>query len=365
MTIPYADLAPMHDEIRAGLAAAFEAVMDRGWFIQGASCQAFEADYARYIGAAHCVGCGNGLDALTLILRAAGIGAGHEVIVPAHTFIASGLAVTYAGATPVFADVEDAYYTLDPALVEEKITPATRAIMPVHLYGQIGYMDEIAAVAKKHGLLLIEDSAQAHGAVYKGRAKAGALGDAAGFSFYPGKNLGALGDGGAVTTNNAELAQLVRSHANYGSSSKYVHQYQGVNSRLDELQAAFLKLKLEYFERWSAGRLAIAHRYLQEIHNPKLVLPRQNPASTHTWHIFPVLADDQSAFCAAMEEAGIHVQVHYPTPMHLHQAYQGLGYRQGAFPVAEHICKTEVSLPIYYGMTDQQVGAVIDAVNQY
>lgn len=365
MTIPYADLAPMHDEIRGELTSAFEGVMDRGWFIQGNYCNAFETAFARYIGADHCVGCGNGLDALTLVLRAAGIGAGDEVIVPAHTFIATALAVTYAGATPVLADVEPDFYTLDPAKIEDKITPRTRAVILVHLYGQIGYADEIAAICKQNNLLLLEDSAQAHGATYKNHVKAGVLGDASGFSFYPGKNLGALGDGGAVTTNNAKLAHLVRNYANYGSPTKYVHKYQGVNSRLDEIQAAFLQVKLEHFERWSAGRTALAQRYLGGIKNPKVVLPKLNPNSTHTWHIFPVLVDNQSAFQAALAKVGIQAQVHYPTPIHLHEAYLNLGYQEGDFPVAEHISASEISLPIYYGMTNEQVETVINVINQY
>lgn len=365
MNIPYADLAPMHNEIRDELICAFTDVLDKGWFIRGAKCEAFDKAFSEYIGTEYSIGCGNGLDALHLILRAAGIGAGDEVIVPAHTYIASGLAVTYAGATPVFVDVEPDYYTMDPALLEKRITPHTKAVILVHLYGQIGYAEEIASICKKNDLLLIEDSAQAHGALYKGRTKAGAIGDAAGFSFYPGKNLGALGDAGAVTTNNKVLAHMVQSLANYGSAAKYEHEYKGINSRLDELQAALLQIKLGHMERWSRGRALIAERYLREIHNAKIVLPKQNPDSTHSWHIFAVLTDKQQAFSAAMNAAGIQVNVHYPFAMHLHGAYADLGGKPGDFPVAERICSSTVSLPIYYGMTDEQVGAVIDVVNQY
>ena len=364
MKIPFVDFAPMHSPIRQEMVAAFEDVYDKGWFIGGSHCDAFEKNFAAWCGTPHCVGCGNGLDALHLILKAAGIGEGDEVIVPAQTFIATALAVTYAGATPVCVDIEPEYYDLDPEKLAAAITPKTKAVMLVHLYGQIGRLDEIKAICKEHNLLLIEDAAQAHGATYKGQ-KAGTLGDAAGFSFYPGKNLGALGDGGAVCTVRADIAEGVRVLSNYGSRVKYDHEVKGVNSRLDELQAALLEVKLRHLDTWHAGRDAIAKRYLSEIKNPKLKLPELNPEGTHAWHLFAVLAEDRNALRAYLEENGIACQIHYPVATHLHKAYRDLGYSEGDFPVAEYNAAHELSLPLYYGMTDEQISYVIDVINRF
>ena len=364
MMIPFSDFGPMHREIHEEMTQAFENVYNRGWFIGGQDCADFEKHFAEYCNAPYCVGCGNGLDALHLILKAANIGAGDEVIVPAQTYIATALAVTYAGATPVLVDIEPDYYSLDPAKVEAAITPRTKAIMLVHLYGQIGYLEEIEAIAKKHNLLLIEDAAQAHGAKYKGRI-AGSLGDAAGFSFYPGKNLGALGDAGAVCTKSAELADVVRATSNYGSRQKYVHEFKGVNSRLDTLQAALLDVKLQHLDKWHEGRMYVASRYLAEIKNPKIKLPALNPDGVHAWHLFAVLCSDRDALKAHLEANGVSYQVHYPVAMHLHPAYRDLGYQEGDFPVAEQNAREELSLPIYYGMTDEQISYVIDVVNRF
>ena len=304
MNIPFVDFAPMHGPIRQEMVAAFEDVYDKGWFIGGSHCTEFEKNFAAWCGTDYCVGCGNGLDALHLILKAAGIGAGDEVIVPAQTFIATALAVTYAGATPVCVDIEPQYYDLDPDKLEAAITPKTKAVMLVHLYGQIGRFDEIQAICKKHNLLLVEDAAQAHGASYKGK-KAGTLGDAAGFSFYPGKNLGALGDGGAVCTVRADIADGVRVLCNYGSRVKYDHEEKGVNSRLDELQSALLDVKLRYLDAWHQGRDRVAKRYLAEINNPKIKLPQLNPDGVHAWHLFPVLVEDREALKAHLEANGV------------------------------------------------------------
>ena len=364
MKVPFADFAPMHGEIAGEMKAVFESVYDKGWFIGGESCDRFEKSFAEYCGTEYCVGCGNGLDALHMILLAAGIGAGDEVIVPAQTYIASALGVTYAGAKPVFVDIEPQYYSLDPEKIEAAITPRTKAIMAVHLFGQVGRFDEIAAIAEKHGLLLIEDAAQAHAALYKGK-KTGSLGDAAGFSFYPGKNLGALGDGGAVCTNRADLAEKVRIFGNYGSRVKYVHEYKGFNSRLDELQAALLSVKLKYLDRWHKDRQRIAQRYLNEIRNPKITLPVLNPDGVHAWHLFPVLVKERDEFREYMEKNEVNCQIHYPYAMHLHEAYRDLGYQEGDFPVAEKAAAQEVSLPIYYGMTDAQIDYVIGLVNRF
>lgn len=364
MKIPFADFAPMHEEVREQMLQKVQDVYDKGWFIGGENCAAFETHFAEFCGAPYCVGCGNGLDALHLILVAMGIGVGDEVIVPAQTYIATALAVTYAGAKPVCVDIEPEYFSLDPEKIEAAITPKTKAIMLVHLYGQIGRFDEVQAIAKKHGLYLIEDAAQAHGAEYRGK-RAGTLGDAAGFSFYPGKNLGALGDAGGVTTTSAEIADKVRALGNYGSHVKYVHEYKGVNSRLDELQAGLMDVKLPYLERWLQDRERIAKRYLAEIKNPKVKLPALNPDGRHVWHLFAILTEDRAALEAHLDQYGVSHQVHYPFAMHQHKAYEELGYKKGNFPVAEMAAAQELSLPIYYGMTNEQIDCVIAAVNAY
>ena len=364
MKVPFADFSPMHSEIRTKMLDTFAEVYDANWFIDGRHCGEFEKHFADYCGVSHCIGCGNGLDALHMILLAMGIGSGDEVIVPAQSYIASALAVTYAGAKPVFVDIEPEYYSLDPTLIEKAITPHTKAIMLVHLYGQIGRFNEIAAIAKQHNLLLIEDAAQAHGASYKGH-RAGSLGDAAGISFYPGKNLGALGDGGAVCTSNDRTADLVRALGNYGSHKKYMHEYKGFNSRLDEVQAAFLDVKLSCLDRWHKDRERVAQRYLAGIKNPAIKLPAVNPDGVHAWHLFAVVTKDRSRLEQHLDEHGIGHQIHYPVAMHLHQAYRDLGYHEGGFPVAERSAAQELSLPIYYGMTDEQIDYVIDVINQF
>jgi len=364
MVIPFADFGPMHSEIRTKMIRKFEEIYDRGWFIGGESCTAFEKHFAEFCSVPYCVGCGNGLDALRMILMGMGVEAGDEVIVPAQTYIATALAVTYAGAKPVYVDIEPQYYALDPEKLEATITPRTRAIIMVHLYGQVGRLDEVKAIAQKYGLALIEDAAQAHGAEYHGQ-RAGGLGDAAGFSFYPGKNLGALGDAGGVCTASAELADHVRALSNYGSHKKYVHEYKGFNSRLDELQAGLLDIKLTCLERWLRERERIAGRYLAEIKNPKVKLPMVNPDGRHAWHLFAVLAEDRAAMEVHLDRHGISHQIHYPFAMHQHQAYRDLGYRQGDFPVAEMSAAREVSLPIYYGMTEEQIDYVISAINKF
>ena len=364
MKIPFADFTPMHRELRDTMMNTFAEVYDAGWFIGGKYCREFEKEFAEYCNVPYCIGCGNGLDALHLILEASGIGAGDEVIVPAQTFIATALAVTYAGAIPVFVDIETEYYCMDPEKLEAAITPNTRAIIIVHLYGQVGRFEEIKAIADKHGLMLIEDAAQAHGATYKGRP-AGSLGDAAGFSFYPGKNLGALGDAGAVCTFSPEIANRVRALANYGSHTKYVHEYRGFNSRLDEIQSAWLCVKLQHMDKWHRDRERIAQRYLLGISNPAVKLPRLNHDAKHAWHLFAVLVENRELFEAHLDSHGIGHQTHYPFAMHMHQAYRDLGYSEGDFPVAEMNAAQEVSLPIYYGMSDEQIGYVIDVVNTY
>lgn len=364
MKVPFVDLKPSHDSAQPMLSEAIRQTVEANWFIGGPACSRFEKAFAEYCGTDFCVGCGNGLDALHMMLRAYGIGPGDEVIVPAHTFIATALAVTYTGAVPVFVDVEPLYYGLNPEKLEPAITARTKAILMVHIYGQVGRFEEIKEIAGRHGLPILEDAAQAHGAVYRGR-KSGSLGAAAGFSFYPGKNLGSMGDAGAVITSRQEIAEYVRMFGNYGSKRKYCHEIKGVNSRLDELQAAILEVKLKWLDEWNAGRAQIARRYLKEIQNPCIRLPVVNPDGQPVWHVFAVMANHRERFIAFLRENGIMTNIHYPSPMHLHEAYRDIGYTQGDFPVAEYIAGHEVSLPIYYGMPKEMVDHVIRTINLY
>lgn len=362
--IPFASFEVMHKEVEEELESAFKKVLDKEWFIQGEECEKFEEEFAEYCGAKYCVGCGNGLDALMLILKAYDIGPGDEVIVPSNTYIATALAVTYVGATPVFVEPVLETYNIDPSLIEEKITDRTKAVMAVHLYGQPADMDPITDIARRHNLKVIEDSAQSHGATYKGR-KTGSLGDAAGFSFYPGKNLGALGDGGAVVTNDKAVADKVRALGNYGSDYKYHHIYKGNNSRLDEVQSAMLRVKLRKLDDWNADRVRIAGRYLEGIKNPKVILPTVQDGNTHVFHIFAVRTAERDSLEAFLDEKGIGCNKHYPIPIHRQEAYKELGLGEGALPIAEEISRTELSIPMYYGMTEEEIGAVIDAINAW
>lgn len=365
MNIPYVSFAPMHNELREAMYEKFSKVYENNYFITGPELEAFEKEFAAYCGVKYAIGCGNGLDALYLILKAFGIGKGDEVIVPSNTFIATALAVSYVGATPVFVEPDEKTYTIDPARIEEKITEKTKAIMAVHLYGRVCEMDEINAIAEKYNLKVIEDAAQAHGATYKGR-KTGTLGIAAGFSFYPGKNLGALGDGGIVVTSDEALADKVRMLRCYGSKIKYKHELQGTNSRLDEMQAGFLRVKLPHLDKWNTERNKIANKYLEGIKNPLLTLPLPSDAEHYTvWHIFPVLCENREKLAAFLEEKGIHTLSHYPIPMHLQGAYQELNIAEGELPLAEKISRCELSIPLYYGMTEEEVQYVIDALNEY
>ena len=364
MQIPFVSFRPMEQDLNNELREAFDRVFTRSWYIEGAEDAAFERVYADYIGVKYCVGVGNGLDALMMSLKALGIGQGDEVIVPSNTYIATALAVTYVGATPVFVEPRIETFNIDPEKIEEKITDKTKAIMPVHLYGQSCDMYPILEIARRRGLKVIEDCAQAHGATYKGR-KVGTFGDAAGFSFYPGKNLGALGDAGAIVTNDGGLADKVRALGNYGSDYKYHHIYQGNNSRLDEMQAAFLSAKLPHLDRMNAERRRIADRYLAEITNPKAVLPMVPEYAEPVWHIFGIRCDDREALEKHLNNAGIGTNKHYPIPMHLQECYGDLGFKEGDFPIAEEISRTELSIPMYYGMTEEQIGYVIEKVNDF
>lgn len=364
MKIPFVSFLPMEKELNNDLRAAFDRVFTASWYIEGKEDDKFETAFAEYCGTKYCVGVGNGLDALMLALKALGIGEGDEVIVPSNTYIATALAVTYVGARPVFVEPKISTFNLDPDKIEAAITGKTKAIMPVHLYGQACDMDPIMEIAKRYSLKVVEDCAQAHGATYKGQ-KVGTFGDAAGFSFYPGKNLGALGDAGAVVTNDEELANKVRALGNYGSDYKYHHIYKGNNSRLDELQAAFLAAKLPHLERMNVERRRIADRYLTEIKNDKIVLPTVEKNMVPVWHIFGIRCAERAGLEKHLNEAGIGTNKHYPIPMHLQDCYKDLGFGEGDFPIAEEISKTELSIPMYYGMTDEEIGYVVDAINAF
>ncbi len=364
MKIPFVSFEVMHKEIEYKMLDAFKRVYDNNWFIQGKECEEFEKEFAAYCGADYCVGCGNGLDALYLILRAYGIGEGDEVIVPSNTYIATALAVSYTGAKPVFVEPFIETFNINPALIEDAVTDKTKAIMAVHLYGQPARMDEIKKVAEKNNLKLIEDSAQAHGATYKG-VKTGNLGDAAGFSFYPGKNLGALGDSGAIVTSDKELADMCRALGNYGSDYKYHHIYKGNNSRLDEVQAAMLRVKLHELDRWNKRRNEIAKMYIDGIDNEKVITPVTEPDMTHVYHIFGIRCDRRDELEKYLNDKGIGTNKHYPIPMHMQGAYADLNIPEGAYPIAEEISRTELSIPMYYGMTDDEAGYVIDVINSW
>ena len=364
MKVPFVSFKPLEAELDTQLREAFDRVYQRSWYIEGQEDADFEKAFARFCHTEYCVGVGNGLDALYLALKALHVGAGDEVIVPSNTYIATALAVTYLGATPVFVEPDLRTYNIDPARIEEKITDKTRAIMPVHLYGQPCDMNPILEIAKKHGLYVVEDCAQAHGATYHGKV-IGSFGDAAGFSFYPGKNLGALGDAGAVVTNDRELADKVRALGNYGSDYKYHHIYLGNNSRLDELQAAFLSAKLPYLDRMNEDRRKIAARYLEGIRNEAVILPYVLPETEPVWHIFAVRCSHRDALAEHLAQKGIGTNKHYPIPMHLQKCYEGLRIPQGALPIAEEISATQLSLPMYYGMTDAEIRYVIDCVNEF
>ena len=364
MNIPFATFEHMHGEIRKSLDDSFKRIVDKNYYIQGDELNKFEGEFAKYCQCDYAVGCATGLDAIHVILKGYGIGAGDEVIIPSNTFIATALAVTYAGATPVMVEPDITTYTIDVNRIEEKITDKTKAIIAVQLYGQAADMDSINEIAKKYGLKVIEDAAQAHGATYKGK-KVGSLGDAAAFSFYPGKNLGALGDGGAVVTNDKKLADYIRAYCNYGSDYKYHHIMKGTNSRLDEMQAAFLNVKLPNLDRWNQARKEVAEKYLSGIKNDKLILPVVGADNSHVWHIFAIRTSERDALEAYLKEKGIGTTKHYPTAIHRQIAYEDMNLPMGSLPIAEEIAATELSMPMYYGMTDDEINYVIDALNNF
>lgn len=365
MKVAFATVVPIHKEIKSELDKAYNRVLSKGWFIQGQECDKFEKEYAEYIGTQYCVGVATGLDAIFLLLKAMRIGKGDEVIIPSNTFIATALAISYVGAVPVFVEPEIETYNIDVNRIEDKITKRTKAIIAVHLQGRTADIDAIYNIAEKYGLKLIEDAAQAHGSRYKGKM-AGSLSDAAAFSFYPGKNLGALGDGGCITTNNKEIADKVRILGNYGSDYKYHHVYRGVNSRLDEIQAAFLRVKLHYLDKWNVERRRIADRYLSEIKNSAIRLPLESTREyEHIYHIFAIRCDRRNELEQYLTEKGIGVMKHYPIPMHMQQAYEDLDIIEGDLPIAEEISRTILSIPLYYGMTNDEISYVIQMINEF
>lgn len=364
MSVPFLDMKAPYRELQAELDSAWRRVMESGWYILGSEVEAFEREFAEYVGVKYCVGVGNGLDALHLILRAYGIGAGDEVIVPANTYIASWLAVSYAGASPVPVEPLEATCNLDPSRLESAVSSRTKAVMAVHLYGQPAEMDAINAVARQHGLKVIEDAAQAHGAGYRGR-RAGSLGDAAGWSFYPAKNLGALGDAGAVTTNDPDLAEKVRVLRNYGSQVKYHNLHKGFNSRLDELQAALLRVKLKVLDEWNARRAQIAARYLDGLKDSGLTLPFVPQGMQPNWHLFVVRSPNRDALQAHLKRQGIETLIHYPVPPHLQPAYREMGLSEGAFPITERIHREALSLPMGPHLSREEADAVIAAIRAF
>lgn len=363
MAIPFLDLKATYLELKDEIDAAVSRVLASGWYLIGGELEAFEAEFAAYTGARHCIGVANGLDALHLALRAMDIGPGDEVLVPSNTYIATWLAVSQCGATPVPVEPDERTYNMDPRRIEDAITPRTRAILPVHLYGQPADMAPILACAKKRGLKVLSDGAQAHGARYR-NAAIGGLGDATAWSFYPGKNLGAYGDAGAVTTDDPELAARLRVLRNYGSRVKYVNDVQGYNSRLDEMQAAILRVKLRHMDTWNARRADVAARYQAALSQSPLILPTVIPETTPVWHLYVVRHPQRDALQRELQALGVQTLIHYPIPPHRQQAYAELGLAAGSFPLAAAMAASVLSLPLGPHLSSDEQAAVIDAVGR-
>lgn len=362
MQVPFLDMKAPYLELKEELDTAYQRVMESGWYILGNEVESFEREFAEYCGVKHCIGVGNGLDALFLVLKAWGIGEGDEVIVPGNTYIATWLAVTYTGAKIVPVEPDERTYNIDPNQIESAITPRTKAIIPVHLYGQSADMLAINTIAKKHNLRVLEDAAQAHGAKCHG-IRVGGLGDAAGISMYPGKNLGALGDAGVVTTNDGDTADKVRVLRNYGSRVKYHNEVVGHNSRLDELQAAFLRVKLRHLDSWNSRRVKSAKIYLDELaNNNQLVLPYVPEWAEPVWHLFVIRTKGRDSLQRNLADEGIQTLIHYPIPPHLSGAYKRDAWPKNAFPISEDIANTVLSLPIGPHMNDSEQEYVLKAI---
>jgi len=365
MRVPFLQVGAAYQELKTEIDHAYHRLMESGWYLFGEELAGFEREFAAYCEAPFCVGVGNGLDALTLLLKVYGVGPADEVIVPANTYIATWLAVTHAGARLVPVEPEPRTFNLDPAMVEAAITPRTKAILPVHLYGMPADMDPILEIARRRGLAVIEDAAQAHGARYKGR-RVGSLSDSTAFSFYPTKNLGAFGDGGAVVTANMEIARHVRVLGNYGSWEKYHNEMKGHNSRLDSLQAAFLRIKLGVLDEWNRRRRRTAERYLSELAGQEaLVLPEEPWWAESAWHLFVIRHPERDRLQAHLSNEGIGTLIHYPIPPHLSEAYADMGWKKGAFPVTEEMSRTVLSLPLNPQMATEDVDLVVDAVRSF
>lgn len=355
----------MNEEIKAELLPSFENFIDKGWYILGDQVKQFEHDYANYCTTKYAVGVANGLDALIIALKTLNIGVGDEVIVPSNTYIASWLAVSYVGATPVPVEPRFETYNINPDLIEAAITPKTKAIMPVHLYGQCCEMDAIMHIAQKHNLFVVEDNAQSQGATFNGKVT-GSFGHINGTSFYPGKNLGAYGDAGAITTNDEQLYKRSNVIRNYGSQKKYYNEIKGINSRLDELQAGFLSIKLKHLTKWSEQRNHIAELYNQQLSGVgDVVTPVLANGATSVYHLYVIRTNKRDALQQYLNENGVGTLIHYPLPPHLQEAYQELGYKKGDFPLAETIADTCISLPMFPGLTDEQVKQVCDTIKQF
>lgn len=364
LQVPFMDLKAQYAAIKSEVDGAIASVFDNTSFILGPAVDRFEEHFAAYCGVPHAVGLDTGLSALELLLLAYGIGPGDEVITAANTFIATALAISSTGATPVLVDCDPVTYNIDPAAVEAAITPRTKALMPVHLYGQPVHMDAILGIARARGLIVIEDACQAHGALYRGR-RAGSMGDAAAFSFYPAKNLGAYGDGGIAVTNDAHIADKLRVMRNYGQRQKYHHEVVGYNRRLDTIQAAALDVKLRYLDQWNALRRQHAERYHQLLADSPVITPALLDGTESVWHLYVIRSEDRDGLQSYLSNQGISTGIHYPVPVHLHPAYQSLGYRQGEFPISESYARQILSLPMYPELTPELIDYVATHIKAY
>jgi dTDP-4-amino-4,6-dideoxygalactose transaminase len=363
-SIPLVDLKAQYAAIRPAIDAAVQAVLDSTNFIMGPEVKTFERAFAAFCGVEHCAGLASGTAALDLVLRSLGVGPGDKVITVAHTFIATAEAISAVGAQPVFVDIDPLTYTMDVGALAAAITPSTRAILPVHIYGQPCDMDGIMGVARRHHIPVVEDAAQAHGATWNG-VRAGGLGDAACFSFYPGKNLGAYGDAGAVTTADGDLAAQVRLLRNHGRRSKYLHEVKGYGERIDTLQAAILSAKLVYLDEWTAARRRLAARYNELLKDSGLILPHVAPQAQSAWHLYVVRCEQRDALLEHLQRSGVGAGVHYPVPLHLQPAYADLSYQRGDLPISEQVADTCLSLPLYPEMTDAQQDCVVERICEF
>ena len=365
MKVQFNDVQLINQSVQSEIEEAFRQVFNSGSFVLGKNVKAFEENYAAHNQTKEAVGVSSGLDALILSLKVLGIGVGDEVIVPSNTYIATAIAVSHVGATPIFVEPKKDTYNLDPSLIEAAITSRTKAIIPVHLYGQACEMNSINGIANKHDLFVVEDNAQAHGSSFDGR-RTGSWGDVNATSFYPGKNLGALGDGGAITTDNQELAERIKTLRNYGSSKKYYNDLIGYNNRLDEMQAAFLSVKLKYLNTWTEMRQTAAKQYLAELQGVgDLILPVTHPKSTHVYHLFVIRTEKRDELQKFLSDQGVDTLIHYPVPPHLQKAYEHLGYAKGDFPIVERMAETCLSLPMFPGITESQIDQVAAGVKAF